>query len=366
LFAPYVATISWSYGQLTLGVTGSLNYGFHVNHMPHWANWQGGSTAFGTPLHPTKQLLSDLPLYEFGAPFRTTYPPYNNMAYWYQGSKDFFNQKLQIIAVARTFYFLARIVKANPFLFALALALLAVSLKRPWRMPFQRAARLVWPLLLPAILGLAIYLAVNVEDRYLSPFCLIFSLLPLLPLLDPALSSRRLLATSLLAIYTSGAAVELAAIDGPAFRAAINRADYHRDPQWKLATALSAYGLKRGDAVALVDDTNPAYRCHWAYISGLRIVAEFGSRPWRLAPWERTRFDHLPADPADEDYGFFFWRRLTPQKRARVIEAFRNSGARAILSLSGPESTVEPGWRHIAGTEAWIYNLAPKSRAGRI
>ena len=70
LFACYVAAISRSYGALTLGASGPLNYAFHVNHLPHWTNWQGGPYPLGTPIHPTRQLFPDLPAFEFATPFQ--------------------------------------------------------------------------------------------------------------------------------------------------------------------------------------------------------------------------------------------------------------------------------------------------------
>jgi hypothetical protein len=363
IFVPYVAAISRSYGQVSLGASGALNYAFHVNHLPHWMNWQGGPVAFGAPLHPTRQLLMDLPVFEFGAPFRTTYPPFNNLAYWYQGSRTFYSLKLQIIAVAHTLYVLGGIVKRSPFLCALGLALFAIMLKREWRISFQSLARVFWPLLLPAILGIATYLAVHIEDRYISPFCLIFSLIPLLLLLDPALKSKRVLVAFLLVIYMGGAAADLNVTDGSTFKAALRRDDFRRDPQWKLSAALPSYGLQSGDAIALVNDKRQAYRCHWAYVSNLRIVAEFGSLPWKLAPWDRTRFDHIAAEPADEDYGLIFWKKLTPERRGQVIDVFRRAGARAVLALSGPDAAPEPGWQEVAGTNAWIYSFGSHTAA---
>ncbi|MGH9664647.1 MAG: hypothetical protein ACRD9L_09515, partial [Bryobacteraceae bacterium] len=357
IFTPYVTAISWSYGQLTLGASGALNYAFHVNHIPHWTNWHGSPAASGALLYPTRKLVSDLPVFEFSEPFQTTYPPYNNMAYWYQGSGNFFSLRLQVIAVARTLYFLIVILKWNPFLWALTSTFLAVMLKREWRNSFLATAGFFWPLFLPTILGLAIYMAVHVEDRYISPFCLIFSLLPLLPLLDPAVKSRGFLVGLLLVFYTLGAAAQLNSTDRPALKAAIRQDDFHRSPQWRLAAALPMYGLRSGDPVALINDRSPGYRCHWAYVSHLRIVAEFGSLPWTIEPWDRTRFDPVVADPADEDYGRLFWNELTPERRAQVIDAFRDTGARAVLALSGPDTIREPGWQKVAGTNAWIYRF---------
>jgi hypothetical protein len=362
IFVPYVAGISMSYGQLTFGVSGVLNYAFHVNHMPHWTNWQGGPTAFGAPLHSTRQLISDLPVFEFGTPFRTTYPPYNNMAYWYRGFGNFYSLKLHIIAIGRNCYFLAAIVKRNPFLLTLVLSLLVVMLKREWRISLCTRTKRFWVLFAPALFGFAIYLSVHIEDRYISAFCLIFSLLPLLPLLDRALTSRRVLTVCLLMICTAGTATELAVIHESTFSAAIHGVDFHQDPQWKLAAALPLYGLHRDGAIALVDEGHPAYRCHWAYVSDLRIVAEFGSLPWTTEPWDRTRFDRPGTGAADEDYSLVFWKKLTPQRRAQVIGAFQVAGAQAVLALSGPDRP-EPGWDEIVGTDAWIYRFQPDNQA---
>jgi hypothetical protein len=245
----------------------------------------------------------------------------------------------------------------NPFLYLLVLALFVVLLKREWRIAFQAAAGFFWPLFLPAFLAIAVYLVVHIEERYISPLCLIFSLLPLLPLLDSSVGLKRVLVVFLLVIYTIGAGVELADVDGPAFVAALHRDDFHHDPQWKLSAALPLYGLRSDDPIAIINANGPAYLCHWAYISNLRIVAEFGSLPWTLAPWDRTWLDHIAAEPADEDYGFVFWKKLTPEQRMQIIDEFHGIGARAVLALSGRGAAPEPGWQEVAGTNAWIYRF---------
>jgi hypothetical protein len=354
MVVPYVTAVSISYGQFTLGVSGVLNYAFHVNHMPHWMNWQGGSP-FGAPTHPTRQLVSGLPAFEFATPFRTTYPPYNNLAYWYRGSRDFFSPKLQILGIRRTLQFLAGTVKANPFLWGLALVAIALMIKRDWRICARSTARFFWPLFLPTLLGLATYLTVHIEDRYLSPFFLIFSLFPLLLLLDPALKSKRALAAFVLVTYTVAAVAELGVADRATFRAAIHRNNFRNDAQWRLAMALPSYGLHGGDAVAVIDGQSPAYRCFWAYVAELRIVAEFGSLPWSIAPWDRMPSDHIVAEPGDQDYGVYFWKKLTPEQRVQVMNAFHGAGARAVLSLFKPDAYPEPGWQQVAGTKVWIY-----------
>lgn len=353
---PYVAAISKSYGQLTFGVSGPLNYAFHVNHLPHWTNWQG-SQKFGFPLHPTRQLIAGLPAFEFGSPFKTTYPPYNNLAYWYQGFKTVYSAKLQLLATAHVLYMAALIVKHNPFFIALGAASLAVMLKREWRRAFTPNVIYMWPLFVPAILSLGAYAAVNVEERYLSPFCLILSLLPLLPLLHSHIGSKRLLVALLMFTFTGGLAAELAAAEKGTFESLVSRYDFHRDSQWKLSSALPLLGLNRGDAIATIDGSFPGYRCEWAYVCALRIVAEFGSLPWEVAPWERASFDQIGPQLADEDYDTLFWKKLTPDRRAQILSAFLHAGAQAVLDLSPPDVPLEPGWQMVSGTNTRIYSF---------
>jgi hypothetical protein len=358
LFGGYVAAISWSYGDLTFGASGALNYAWHVNHLPHWTNWEGGSSKFGAPVHPTRQLVAGLPVFEFASPFQTTYPPYNNVAYWYQGFRQFFSLKLQLIAIARSIYFLVVIAVHQPILICAAAALLMTMFKRQWRRAVWKTGTTMWPLFLVALAGFGTYVAVHMEDRYLSAFVLIFTMLPLAPLLDPNLASRKFLGAGLVLIFTTGAIAELVLIDGATFWAALHRADFHDDPQWRLAAALSAHGLNAGDPVAVIRDSAPPYLCSWAYVSRLRIVAEFGALPWRQwIDMDRTKFDRGPPEPAFPDYAQLFWTRLSPQQQAQIIEAFHTTGARAIVSLSKPPAAREPGWLPLNGTGAWIYEF---------
>jgi hypothetical protein len=363
LFACYVAAISWSYGTLTFGATGALNYAFHVNHLPHWTNWQGGPYPLGTPIHPTRQLFPDLPAFEFATPFQSTYPPYNNLAYWYQGFRPAPSLKLQVLAAVRSLYVLASITRHHPILIGTALALLTSLLAHAWREAVSKAAKSCWPLFLPALLGGATYLSVHLEDRYIGPFVLVLGLLPLAPLLNPQLPRRRSLAAATAVIIAVAAVAEVAQTNGGTIRAALRGTDFHDDPQWKLAAALSAYGLRKGDRVAVIRNTDPPYLVHWAYVSGLRIIAEFGAVPWRVNYDEPRQLSQLLGepnnvlDPGDVDYGKLFWTELTPARRASVIQAFRVAGADAVISLSRPEGAPGPGWRELNGGKQLIYDF---------
>jgi hypothetical protein len=357
LFAIYVAGISWSYGELTLGASGALNLPWHVNELPHLTNWQGGPEQFGRPIHPTSQLVSGLPVFGFGTPFRTTYPPYNDVAYWYMGFRHFFSLKLQVIAIGRSLWSLLQILKTHPIVVALVAAFLLSLVKRSWRASLVKITVRSWPLLLPTVAGFGTYLLVHVEDRYLSAFIMIIALLSWAPLIEVTLHSRRLLAAALVIIYSAGALGELMVPDATSFRAALRHADFHDDPQWRIASALTASGLRPGDPVAVIRDTGPTVRVNWAYVSRLRIVAEFGGLPYRIEPQDRTRFDRND-ETLYPDYSEMFWTQLTPQRREQVMKAFSQSGARAVVSLSMPKILPDPGWVPLKGTPAWLYTFA--------
>jgi hypothetical protein len=161
-------------------------------------------------------------------------------------------------------------------------------------------------------------------------------------------------------LYGLSTALELKATAGKALVAAVHRRDFHEDSQWRVADALPNFGIRNEDAVAVIHGTEASFRCHWAYVAHVRIVAEFGGLPWKLEPWDRTRFDDRAAELADEDYGRIFWEKLTPQQRGMVVDLFRSTGARAIVSLSRPSSAPEAGWQPIPGTQTMIYRFDPQ------
>jgi len=355
VFVPFAAATSWAYGRFTLGVTGEMNYAFHVNHLPHCTNWQGGPAELGTPIHPTKQLIADLPAFGFAAPFRTTYPPYNNMAYYYEGYGHFFSLHNQVASFMRCFRILLQIARIHLIFYVLVLALAVVLLKPDWRASLSKTIGPVGILFLPPLLGLAAYMLVHIEDRYLSPFLLISSLIPLLPLLDPELRSKRLLAVFLLAVFSLAAVVEQRSANGHTFNAALHRQDFHQGEQWKIANAMMALGLKAGDPVATIVDTRLSKRCSWAYSSQLRIVAEFGGLPRVVQPSETVSF--RPGTSGDETTNYvLLFRSLPPERRDEVMEAFRKQGALAVVAYQEPEENAElDGWRPIAGTTSWVF-----------
>ena len=221
--------------------------------------------------------------------------------------------------------------------------------------------RTLWPILVLPALGLIPYLLVHVEERYLGGILLLLTLLPMALVLNPKFVNKRPLLVLVLATYIAGAFAELEQYDGWTIKAALSHQDFHRDPQWRLARTLSSYGFEPGDTVALIGREGFNIRCSWAYVARIRVIAEFGSLPWSIEPWDRTPFDHSQSEEADENWGVVFWQ-LPQKQRERVINAFRRTGARAIISLTQPGPGSD-GWTPLAGTGAWIYSLDPQLTA---
>lgn len=345
---------SWFFGQFTLGATGPLNYAFHVNYLPHWYHWQGGEP-FGKPVHPSPPLVPGLPVFSFAGPSYATYSPYEDIAYWYQGFRQFFNAWLQALAFLRSGYHLSAAILYQPILLGVLLALIASLMRSDWRRALFAATRRCWPMILPSLLGLGAYLAVSVEERYLAPFALAFGLLACAPLLETRLRSHRILAIALITIFTVAGLAQYIRNAGASFTAAVASADFHNAEPWRLALALQSRGLKPGDPVAIINGYTATDRYHWAYVDHLRIVAEFGALPFRIAPRERMRLFGDKPEPADQDFGHTFWVELSDKQRDAVLSAFRTAGARAVVSLSTPVTPTEPGWTRLSGTDEWFY-----------
>jgi hypothetical protein len=104
----------------------------------------------------------------------------------------------------------------------------------------------------------------------------------------------------------------------------------HRSPSWpgEVAEELQKMGLRRGDKTAVI---GYAFDSYWARLARLSIVAEmFG--------WE--------ADP--------FWLG-SPSFQAGIVDAFRSTGADAIVAEDVPSYARLNGWRQIKDTNHFVY-----------
>ncbi len=343
---PYAAALSWAIGRPTLGESGQLNYAYHVNQLPHWMGWQGGPPRLGTPVHPVHLLRDHPAVFGFGEPFHVTYPPQYNLHYWYDGYNHFFSPINAVRSIAVNLHELEKVLHENwPFTLALALAFLILATTN-WVPHLNRSSiaiqveRKLWPLYLPSLLGIALYLQVHLEGRYIVAFIAILAVLPFLAVE----SFRPRIRASILIILICGTVVDLARLlDLTLFRAIhpeiVERESRH---QWTIAAYLNQSGLKPGDRIAAVGTGNDI-RCTWAYAANLRIVAVIGN-------------DAYDPDKQQEDF-LDFWSK--PEIQQDVLRLFREQGAVAVVvpAFRPFDDPIDPRWQRIPNTDAWLLRL---------
>ncbi|HTJ30125.1 MAG TPA: hypothetical protein VL346_06480 [Acidobacteriaceae bacterium] len=346
LIAPYVAGLSWSYGKFTMGESGPLNYAFHVNLLPRWTNWQGEPEGYGKPIHPTHQLATDPDIYSFAEPYHNTYPPFGNIAYWYQGYRRFWSARYQAIAIGRDLDYLAHALMPQPIFYAVALAILLLLLTGTVRREWLRQMGRNWVWMLPAAIGILLYVQVHLEDRYLGSF---LTILVLAPFVAAAFLFDRLpakLVMGLSVLMAVGAAANFAIVNRDVLAHMRSGYTYAQNPQWKLGLALERAGLRPDDAMAVVGGPNAS--CTWAYIAHLRIIAEVGGEP----------FDQHHPVPSDESGPISHFWHATAEEQGEIVSVLRTTGARAaIVSEKPAEISAPAGWHPLPGTQTWIYWL---------
>ena len=344
---PYVAALSWSYGHFTLGESGRLNYAFHVNYLPRWTNWQGQPPGYGTPIHPTHEVMKNPSLFVFGEPYHNTYPPFGNVVYWYEGYRQFWSPKYQLIGIARDIRYLLQILFTQPIFYAVTLSMILLvagtSNRKVW---FQSAGKL-WPFYVPALLGVALYVQVHLEARYLGSFLAILCLVPFVTTLSlhkmPSATIQRIV----LAVMALGALMNYAIVDRAVFAHIRHHYTFQDDPQWKLGTGLQKLGFHPGDGFGAIGGPNAS--CTWAYIVHLRIVAELGGEPYD---------QQHPAKGLSGHEVEYFWR-TDPETRAKILNLFHQGGAVAVIASDKPADISVPlGWRRVEGTGTWVYSFS--------
>jgi hypothetical protein len=346
MIAPYAAGLSWSFGHFTLGESGPLNYAFHVNYLPRWTNWQGEPGGFGTPIHPTHQLMKNPDLFAFGEPYHNTYPPFGNVVYWYQGYRHFWNAKNQAVGIGRDLVALAQVFIKQPIFYAIFLSIALILFTVQDRRKLLRTAAHLWPFYLAALVGVLLYVQVHLEDRYLGSFFAILCLLPFVAVAMMHIMPSRKVQAWILAVMGVGAILNYALVDRDVLAHLRSHYTYAENPQWKLGLALQHEGLRQGDGVGVVGGPNAS--CTWAYIAHLRIVAELGGEPYD---------QHHALPESGELVVAKFWHS-SPASQQQIVSLFRHAGAVAIVASAKPAEMDTPqGWRQVPGTDTWIYRF---------
>lgn len=337
----FIGAISLANGRLTYGEAGSLVYVRHVNGIPY-PHWQGEPEGFGTPIHPTRQVIDTPPIYEFGSPIGGTYPVSLNPQYWYEGVEVEFDfaRQFQALMQSGIFYFDLFVRRLG-----VVIAGLLIIYILGWRRPqsITHWAR-NWAVALPAIAAFVLYAPVLVAGRYIGVFVSLLLGICLANVLVPAKLFNRRLLTLVSTILLVFLILNLAVANLEGFMdltltpvEVTAQVKTYETPGWpgEVTEALQSSGLQEGDQVAVI---GYAFDSYWARLGRFKIVAEM-----------------LGTD-ADE-----FWFGSEDQQR-RAIRAFADTGAKAIVAENVPEHVDLPDWEQIGATDHFIYLLAPQER----
>lgn len=330
--SPWILMLSRAKGRFTYSDVGRINYlwfaseGFNDYGYPFpWKPAPGE----GTPVHPMRDLLTSPHVFEFRAPFRGSYPLWDDPSYWYEGAKIPIHLKQQLRTIVNALNGYPHEVELQAALLVGALFLLLAAGSRAKR------ALAAWYLILPAITALALYAISHglVQNRYTGPFLPllwagIFAELYLLHLKE----NSRLLAPLSLAmglILCFPLAVDLSYNIKQTTRFVHDRTffqHYDADVADYLQKADLAPGASLGYLQAPEDGTNK----YWARLAKMTIVADMS-------------FQDVSA----------FWG-ANPATQAKVLAAFRNAGVQAIVAYKAPASARTAGWQKVGSSDYYV------------
>ena len=332
--APLVAALSYQEHRFTIGDSARLNYAWVLNGVTPFVHWEGAPPGSGTPVHPTRQLSVDPPMFAFASPFKATYSPWLVPPYWYEGVHTHFRfHELASSLAVNSFYLGSVLSYSGSFILAIWLAALVVLCRSISK---QRAATA--SVLFSACLGMmTLYMVVAIRPRYIAPLLalLLVSLVGALRLPAQAFTLKTAVFFAL-ALY-----VDLAL---PLIRSSaevISLARAHREPheQWLIAREIRKQRVPAGSAVGSIGYAGFPF---WARIARDQVVAEV---------YDPKRFTLDPKGYEDHQL-------VSLAQWPSVLAKFQREGVRVIVAKGAdlaPDVRRQPAWHHISGTTAWCF-----------
>jgi hypothetical protein len=319
--APFISALFHSKHRFTFGDAGKIAYTEYVDGAPLSTHWQGEPAGTGIPVHPTRKILANPPVYEFSHPIPGSYPPWRDPSYWYEGVTPHFSIKGQARILWSGFGAYFKMFSRTGVLYIIFVALLVSAPKTRW----QFRAPAFWLICLPSAAALLLYWFVHVEERYVGGFAFIlliwiFSSVRIAPHAPAPSASWKQCASLAITIAPMLAFLCIAGRDA----LTLNHKNF---TQWQVAQQLHKLGVPAQSQVAYIGTGLDAY---WAHLANVRIIAEI---PERNIP------DFLRADSAHQQQAF---------------NAFATSGAVATLTKNPAVANFTPGWQPIPDTPYYL------------
>lgn len=317
--APLICWLSLEKGRVTFGDSGRVAYAWAMSGY-RIRNWQGEIPGAGRPIHGTRLIFHDPPVFEFDGPITGTYPPWTDPSYWNDGLRTKFDWKTQLQILGTTIPSELRVLlRSQPALVA-GFVFLGLLAGGAW---LARISRL-WPLFLLPILGMLAYVPILETDRYIAGFVLVLFVL-LLASVPLAVSDRKYATYLTVAVFVASA---LGIVDLSTRMATHHPIIPGVEPTSTLNDSLVAeqlwgMGARPGDKVAVIGDGTGAY---WARLGKFRIVAEI------------MNMGHGTQQ---------FWNS-SPERKESIYRALASAHAKFVVSRCS--DMVPNGWRNIANT----------------
>ena len=317
---PLVLALSAAKGRPTFGDSGSISYTEYIDHATKSVHWQGEPPGTGKPLHPTRKLLSDPPVYEFAYPIQGSYPPWYDPSYWYEGVRPHFLLRGELWALFRAANLYLKIFSKSG---ALWVVFVAVWVAREKALAWGGFAAGAWFVILPSVAALAMYSLVLVEFRYVAPFGLMLLLwmlarMRIVTAAEPQLVRR---------LYSVVMLAPTLAATWPVARDLYDVMRNEPYEPWIVAQQLHEMGIAPGTDVGYIGKGDT----YWAHLAGVRIIVEVPDK-------DQQRF--VTADAA---------------RRQQVLALFSSVGAKAVITRNAEAANPTDGWRPIPGTYRFIW-----------
>ena len=327
--APLVIALSLSKGRLTSGDTGKINYAQTVDGLGNYAYWQGEGN-LGVPKHPARKLWSNPDVYEFAAPVGGTYPLWYDTSYWHEGVKARFELFGQLRVLKRTFRELASCLGEQGALIVVLVSLILVDFGA---YNYWKQIGSAWPVWLPAVFAIGLYLLVWFETRLVANFLTIIGVLCFGAVrLIPSAAARRITA----GLALTAAAFSVLAVGFVATKNSYASVFKPRHTQWEVAQALAQSGVRPGDGVATIIDHRMGD--YWARLAQVRIIEDI---PFEQAPKLVT----LDSDSRDQ-----------------LIGILQTAGAKAVVTTPEPPKGTGLPWKRLGETEYFALSVPSKAR----
>jgi hypothetical protein len=334
---PYLAVLSSAKGRLTYGDAGKLMYAWYVNGVPQ-PHWQGEVGGAGMPAHPSVKVFESPPIYEFATPIGGTYPVSYNPVYWYEGVAPHFEWRgqIRVLLSSLEYYFDLFFRQQGGLIIGVLILYFSMRKRRPITMQNILQG---WALTILALLAFGMYALVHVQPRYIGAFVvLLWADLFARVSLQASQKSQRLLAFTG-AVIASFILMNIMAFNLRGFvrlDRTLNQAPSSQQPgrpSWpgEVAEALHQLRVQPGDKVAVI---GYAYDSFWARLARVKIVAEMFD--WQAGP---------------------FWLG-EPSLQAKALQAFANTGARAVVAERVPAYAHPTSWHRVRNSNYYIYLLA--------